>query len=124
VQGHVTVFGQRVQIHTTFSYKYCWMLSQSAERSCPAHHGKPPSSPSWEAFCFPLLSIHLGVTLCPGTCPSFPQRMLDRLRGVSFLPAVPPLPQPHRYFSDVQVSGMVTNYPFHTPLVQRAEAES
>lgn len=105
--GCVTVFGQVVE--TLTNYKYFWILLPF---------------PLQEVFTLSLLSICLEVTSCPDTCFSFAQCTLDWLMGISFMPFCPPLPQPHHYFRDVQVSGVVTNKLFHAPLVWRAEAKS
>lgn len=67
VQGCVAVFGQQVEIHTTFSYKYFW--TQSICRVLLL-------SLSQEA-AFSLLTIRLGADFVPRDCPSFPQCVLD-----------------------------------------------
>lgn len=66
VQGCVAVFGQQVEIHAAFSYKYFW--TQSVCRMFLL------SLPVMEAFS--LLTIHLGADFMSRDCPSFTQCVL------------------------------------------------
>lgn len=88
--------------------------------------------PSWEAFSFSIMgSLLLPPSqrlprgdFVPRYLSLFPRAHDGQIKGDSLFATQLPLPQPHHCFCDVQMSGVVTNNPFHAPLVPRAEAES
>lgn len=72
-QGHVTVFEQRVKIHSAFCYKYFWMLNQCFP-AVPImgsllllHHGRPSPSPfSASALGWLCAQIPAPLSHCTG----------------------------------------------------------